>query len=340
MNNKSLLLIITAGVVLLVVVLAASGQASGQEWRLERSDTPGQVHFTVERWKPGSHWSSGHDVPRANFQGLSTGTLENGGPAKFEYVQDAGHLVCEGRFASGYGKGTFTFIPNPEFPAELKKLGYDPPDEEQQFSMALIGVSLEFARGVHDAALHATTRQLVDLRIHGVTLDYIRETARAGYRNLSAQEYIDLRIHGVDTEFIRYLKAAGYDLPASQLIELRIHGVDTAYVLDLKSYGLQPPAADLVQLRIHGVSPDYLKGLKDAGYGVLTVGEITDLRIHGVDTKFINESKSLGYNFTPRELTDLRIHGVDGAYLRRLRDSGLRNLNAAQIEKLRIHGVD
>jgi hypothetical protein len=36
----------------------------------------------------------------------------------------------------------------------------------------------------------------------------------------------------------------------------------------------------------------------------------------------------------------LRIHGVDGSYLKRLRDAGMRNLNAEQIAKLRIHGVD
>jgi len=36
----------------------------------------------------------------------------------------------------------------------------------------------------------------------------------------------------------------------------------------------------------------------------------------------------------------LQMHGVDGAYLRRLQDAGMRNLNAEQIAKLRMHGVD
>ena len=40
------------------------------------------------------------------------------------------------------------------------------------------------------------------------------------------------------------------------------------------------------------------------------------------------------------EIVSLRIHGVDADYLRRLRDSGMRNLSAAQVEKLKIHGVD
>jgi len=79
---------------------------------------------------------------------------------------------------------------------------------------------------------------------------------------------------------------------------------------------------------------------QDAGYSGLLASEITDLRIHGVDTAFIQDAKSLGYNFTPQQSIDLRIHGLDGSYLRRLRDSGLKNLSASEITNLRTHGVD
>src|SRR5262249_22833585 len=105
-------------------------------------------------------------------------------------------------------------------------------------------------------------------------------------------------------------------------------------------YGLQPSARDLTQLKIHGVSTRYLKGLKDAGYEGLLVNDITDLMIHGVSIDFIEDTKSLGYSFTPKQLIGLRIHGVDTRYLQRLRDAGMKNLTAEQIEKLRIHGID
>ncbi len=367
MDNRSLALALCAGAVSLMVVVA-TGQEPRQEWQVKRTDSPGRVQFRIERWKPGSHWSNSNHVRLSDFHGLSYDTVENGGTAKFEYVQDAGRLLCEGRFSFGRGSGTFTYVPNPEFASQLKALGYSAPDEEQQFTMMLIGVNLDFARGIRDAGLRASTSQLVDLRIHGVSLEYVREVQQAGYRNLSAQDFIDmrihgvttafigdlksagynltsaqiieLRIHGVTTDFVRELKNAGYDLTSSQIVELRIHGVDASYMRDLKAYGLQPSASDMVQLRIHGVTPEYLKGLKDAGFGTLPVSQITDLRIQGVSTEFIADTKALGYSFTPSELVALRIHGVDGAYLRRLRDAGLRNLNADQIEKLRIHGVD
>jgi len=333
----------SCGIVIAGALLAgwiATGQESRQEWRLKRADSPDMVQFTVERWKVGSHWSNSNDVPLSRFRGLTAETFDRGGRVTFEYVQDAGRLICQGDFSWRRGSGTFQFEPNPQFGEELRRLGYIAPDQEQTFTMMMTGMSLEFARGVRDAGLHASTGQLIDLRIHGVSLDYLSEAQQAGYASFSAEDYIDLKIHGVRTEFLRDLKGAGYSLSSSQIVELAIHGVNSGYMRELRDYGLKPQPSDMVQLKIHGVSPTYLKGLKDAGYGVLAVDEITNLKIHGVSLDFIQESKTLGYRFTPDELTNLSIHGVNAAYLRRLRDAGMQNLSAQQVEKLKIHGVD
>jgi hypothetical protein len=297
---------IVIGAVLLAALLA--GQESRNQWKVTYSGTPGMVQFGVERSKPGSHWSSSSDVPLAAFRGLNPG---QSGPAKFEYAADAGTFVCQGRFSFGAGSGTYTFQPNPRFAAELQRLGYDAPRDDQVFTMAITQVTLEFARGIREAGLHATTEQLVELRIHGVALPYIRETQNAGYRNFTSQDYVDMNIHGVSTEFLRALKHAGYELNSSQVVELKIHGVSTEYMRDLDVYGLKPKADDLVQMKIHGIQPE-----------------------------FIQEARDLGYRFTASELIDLKIHGVSGDYLRNLKASGMRNLSAEQITQLKIHGVE
>lgn len=365
MRYVSALIILAAA---LVGTMALIGQESSQQWRMKRSDSSDMVHFTVERRQSGSQWSNSNDVPLTRFRGFTSAQFDKGGAARFEYVQDAGKLVCEGSFSFGRGSGSFTFVADPGFRAELNKLGYETPDDKDLFTMMMTNVSLQFAREVKEAGLGASTRQLVELRIHGVDSNYIREARDAGYKDFTAKDYTEMRIHGVSTaflkdlkksgynlraseiaelrihgvnsEFIAELKNAGYDLPARQIAELRIHGVSPQYMRDLKMYGLKPSASDLTQLRIHGVTTEFLKDLKDAGYGTLSVEDVTRLRIHGVSSKFIRDTKDLGYTFSPRELTDLRIHGVDGAYLRKLRDSGMKNLTAAQIAKLRIHGVD
>jgi hypothetical protein len=342
MSNNSKYFTIAA--VILGVMAAATLLAFTEDrhagWQLRPSLDLNQVHFTVRHSNGFDNWINGRDVPLERFRGFSLAMLASPGPAKFEYVADAGRLLCEGRFLLGTGSGSYTFVADRAFVSALQQMGYDTPDDEQLLSMLMMDIDRAFAREIRDSGLRASSRDLIALKIHGVSLDYIREARQAGYQNLTADDYAQLRIHGVDTGFLRDLKAAGYDLRTGDITQLRIHGVDSRYMRDLKNYGLKPEASDLTQMRIHGVTPEYLKGLKDAGYDNLHVDEINQLRIHGVEPDFVQQARRLGYDFTPEELAQLRIHGVDGSYLKRLRDSGMRNLNAEQIAKLRTHGVD
>jgi hypothetical protein len=332
-------------VLVIVSVLAAATLLAFTEdrhagWQLRPSLSLNQVHFVVRHSNGFDNWINSREVPLENFRGFSLSMLATPGPAKFEYVADAGRLLCEGRFLMGTGSGTYTFTPDPGFVSALQQMGYDAPVDEQLLSMLMMGISRAFAREIRDSGLRATSQDLIALRNQGVTLDYIREGRQAGYQSLTAEDYVQLRIHGVETDFLRDLKAGGYDLRAADIVQLRIHGVDSGYIRELKSFGLKPDASDLTQMRTHGVTPDYVKGLKDAGYENLQAEEVDQLRMHGVEPGFVKDARRWGYNFTPEELAQLRMHGVDGAYLKRLQDAGMRNLNAEQIAKLRMHGVD
>jgi hypothetical protein len=334
----------SAGIVVLGVLAAATVLAVADDWNAEWQIRPAlsvdKVRFTVRNTNGLGRWSTTRDVPIDRFRGFSLSMLGGGGPAKFEYVGDAGRLLCQGRFGLGSGSGSFTFEPNRDFAKDLVAMGYDAPDDDQLFSMLTNDVDRRFARGVRDEGLNTSTRGLVELRTHGLTLDYIRNARALGYRSLSADDFVQLRIHGVATDYLGDLKAAGYTLDAQDIVQLRIHGVGSDYLRDLKRHGLNPPASDLAQYRMHGVTAEYLKALKDAGYSSLRAEQITQLRNHGVDAELVADAKRLGYDFAPEEFVNLRIHGVDGAYLQRLRDAGMRDLSADQIAKLRTHGVD
>jgi hypothetical protein len=324
----------------LSAVMLAFGQDWQGEWELRPSSSPDKVRLTLREFSLGGRRSNSTDVPLKEFRNLSWSTLNGNGRADFELVRDAGRIICSGTFSNGSGSGNFKFEPNPEFGRELNRLGYSTPDEDSLLSMLILDIGLEFARGIREAGLNASTKELRDLRIHGVTMDYIRDVRSAGYSTLSARDFVQMRIHGVGADFVRDLKDTGYDLSIDEIVQLRIHGVSSDYLKELRTYGLRPAGRELTELRIHGVTPEYLRDLKNAGYEALPVKEITQLRIHGVEPQFIQETKRLGYNFTTKELVDMRIHGVDGTYLKRLRDAGFNNLSSAQIVKLRIHGVD
>lgn len=363
---------VIAGATLLFVTLNAQNR-EGQEWTLRRATDAQQVNLRLEiNQRRGGGWNhSSHttDIPWSSVRGLQPSQLDTGSTnAKFEIVRDAGRFLCEGITGMGRGTGSFRFEANPNYAEQLRQMGYTSPDSEQVFNMALHEISLEFARYVRDTGLRATTRELIELRIHGVTREYIAEMRGFGFTELVARDFVEMKIHGVKPEFVRGLKAAGYNLSSreivemkihgvtnefmtelkqagfnlsqKQIVEMKIHGIDSQYIRELKGYGLNPPARDLVEMKIHGVRPEYLKALKDSGFTNLTSQEVTNLKIHGVSPEFIKDTKGMGYNFTLRELTEMRIHGVNTPYLQKLRVAGFHNLTADKIVKLRIHGID
>ena len=168
-------------------------QTWDEEWRMKPSDNPGQVHFTIERSKPGSRWVNSSDVRLDRFRSLPANAPRVTGNANFEFVGDAGRLVCKGQFTGNRGIGTYEFVRNAGFSSELQRLGYDAPADDQLFSMLMADVTLEFARAVKAAGVPSSSKELLEMRIHGITAEYIHEMRATGYTTLAAKDYVELR---------------------------------------------------------------------------------------------------------------------------------------------------
>ena len=302
---------LAAAAICVSLAAIAPAQDWDQEWRMRRKDDPNKVHFSLERSRRGSRSNHSTDMLISAFRGLSADALSRGGPAKFELVRDAGRIVCEGQFTDGRGVGGFQFIPNPKFSSELQSLGYGAPEEKDLYMMALMDVSLDFARGVKNAGVPATTSQLVGMRIHGIDIDYVQRMRATGFTNLTANNYVEMKIHGATPEYIRGIHQSGLRPTAQEIVEMRIHGVTPELLAEVKKAGFDMPGRKIVQMKIHGATPDYIR-----------------------------EVHAFGLKPTADEIIQMRIHGVDAAYLRKLKDSGFKNLTPDKIVKLRIHGID
>ena len=225
-------------------------------WELRPTTTPGMVHL---RLVEGNN-THGTNVPLASLEGLTEAQLAGaGGPVQFRITRDAGTLQFDGVQRSGVAAGTFSFTPNPAFPAELAKRGFTTPTAREQYQLARFDIGYAFLDELNRLGYaKPDTAGLVTAGQHGVNATYLREMGALGYALGSLPPLITLRDHGVTPDYVRGMAAEGYSkLPADTLRQARDHGVGPEYVKGMREAGYAGlPLEALINARDHGVTPD------------------------------------------------------------------------------------
>ncbi len=337
-------------------------------WEIRPTSAQGSVHLRLVELNS----SSGSDVPIERLEGLTAAQLAGAGePVQFRLRRDAGTFTFEGVLRNGIGGGTFSFTPDPNFPGELSKRGFNRPTAIEQYQLARHDIGFAFVdelntqryakpqtselvragqHGVHVSYLRemgalgyrlGTLEPLIDLRDHGVTPAYVRQISDLGYKGLPADELKRARDHGITPEYVRAMQEAGYAaLPMDRLINARDHGVTAEYVRVLGELGYRKlPLDELIRLRDHGVTPDYVRGMRQLGYEA-TVNDLVRARDHGVDVEFVRGMTSLGHSGLPLDaLVRLRDHGVTPKYGQDLKALGYDRLSVDDLVTLRDYGL-
>ena len=105
--------------------------------------------------------------------------------------------------------------------AGLKDLTVD-----EIIALKIHGVTPDYIRELHAAGIEASNPELVALKIHEVTPEYVRSLAAAGLGNLHVREYLAAKIQGITPEFIQAIRSHGFkDLTLRQLIALKMAGI-------------------------------------------------------------------------------------------------------------------
>jgi hypothetical protein len=295
----------------LIGVVAAEDTSMG-EWTITPSDSADKVEFSLTHHQHGGRSQHQSDWPTSAFPGVDF-SKPGRQDVRFTIVRDAGRLECEGFLDNGEGAGIFHFTPDPKYPQEMKALGFDLNDETQ-YTMAVMDVSLAFAREMKNEKLDdLDTKRLVEFRIFNVNADFIEGLRSSGLKISDSQQLVASRIHGVTPEMVRYLRQAGYD----------------------------PDVDQLVAMRIHGATPEFIEQLKKDGYKNVDIDDLISFRIHGVSPQFIEQLQHLGYKHPePDQLVTMRIHNVTPEFIAGLQARGMQNLAIDQLVNMRIHGID
>src|SRR5439155_10854912 len=134
------LILVIAGVIL-AVAKALGGETQSGDWTIRRSAVPGKVEFSLMDSRAGRHFHHSSDWPASDFSGLDfsqSGRQE----VHFTIARDAGKFECQGFLDDGEGAGLFHFVADPKYLPEMKSLGFERIDEDQQWAMAIHDVSL------------------------------------------------------------------------------------------------------------------------------------------------------------------------------------------------------
>lgn len=145
--------------------------------------------------------------------------------------------------------------------ARAKVTGNDSVD--QLIRMKTAGVSADYVNAMRVAQPRLRSLDVAEfagIKAVGVTPEYARDLATAGFRNLNSNDLAAARAIGLSGEYARGLAAAGVPLDLNDYIQLRSTGVPAAYVLGLRRAG--HPVRDpnqIIEMWAAGIKPRDLR---------------------------------------------------------------------------------
>jgi bla regulator protein BlaR1 len=137
--------------------------------------------------------------------------------------------------------------------------------------------------------------RIIQMNALGVTPDYVNamRAAQPGLMVLDASDFAGMRNVGVTPEFARGLAAAGFrNLSPDELTHARAIGLTGEYAQAMASAGIPPNLSDYIQLRAVGVPTQYVLRIKKAGYGVRNADKVVEMWAVGIRPEDISASTS------------------------------------------------
>lgn len=168
--------------------------------------------------------------------------------------------------------------------------------------------------------------QIIALRSVGVTPEYAKSMAQAGYGTPSLKDLVGLRSVGVTPEYAKSMAQAGYGTPAlHDLVGLRSVGVTPEYAKSIAQLGIGTPSLhDLTGLKSVGVTPEYVASLKNSGIAPTSLHEVIAAKSLGITGEYAKQMASLGFgNPTSHDLASLKSMGITPEYAAGLKNSGI-----------------
>lgn len=218
----------------------------------------GQVRFELEDGTctddhRDCHNHNSDSMLLSDFSGFTLADLQREGAHLDAVISaEAGKLTCSGTVHNLTLTGDSTFVPNPAFVDQMRRMGFS-----------------DFDSG----KLEAYT-------LFHIETSWIRSLQAEGVSGMDSGNILALHIFKVDAAYVREMAALGYPhLDAGKLIAFKVQGVNPDEVRQYRTLGYQPTADELIQMRIFKVTPDFIQRMSTRGLGKLTISKLVQIRI-------------------------------------------------------------
>jgi hypothetical protein len=138
--------------------------------------------------------------------------------------------------------------------------------------MKAAGVTPEYVntmRGLSPQLRSLPPANFAGMKSVGVTPEFARELAAAGFHNLNANDLAAARSVGVTGDYARGMVAAGIPPNLGDYIQLRAVGVPVQYVVKIRNSGVSVHNADkVIEMWAVGVKPEDMRGTPATNRGL------------------------------------------------------------------------
>lgn len=171
----------------------------------------------------------------------------------------------------------------------------------------------------------------------GVTDDYRKEIADAGFANASRNELLQARSLGVSGEYIADMRKAGINVPLATYGQARAQGVSSNYIESLRDAGLSGSLNDYIKARNMGVNAGYVQALKEAGING-TIDDYARARALGLSSGYVRAMAGVGVTASIEEYQQMLAVGVTSGYVAALHKNGTMITDPRRLIEIKTKG--